>query len=300
MNRKLVGRCALGSLMVGATLSGPASAAYTWDSPYSHQDTFGSKSLFYSKYRWDGRTLTREDTDRDARAWATGYFGTQVGLFGRVEAPLDVSLWAVGFKNPSGTYAENGGATVSVLDKEIYEKQADSDQSWSKDISKTLFTKSGKFELAGFIPFTVEGEAKMGMHAGFSTGAYSNWYLGRADSHYGTAGVSMDIGGDLDAVLDAEAGWSGVAAVGVTATFRLLDVDVTPSSYARHVLPFNSEHYVYIQQKNKLPIHVRSMSGKVEIRGEYVGQTYKDEIFRWDAPIDKTWTQVDETWSFYL
>lgn len=300
MHRKLTGLCAVGTLLAGASLTASASAAYTWNSPYSYQDTFGNTGLFYSKYRWEGRTLTQEESDGEARARAQERFYVKVGLFGTSKMAVDVEAYSEGFRNKSGGYAKTGFVSVEVLDQDVYQKSADDSQEWSKDISKTLFKKKGTFELAGFIPITVEGEVKMGMHAGLSTGAYSAAYLGRSNSHYGTAGVSFDNGGDLDAILDAEAGWSGVAAVGVTSTFRLLDVDVTPSSYARHVFPFNADKYVYIQQKNKLPIHVRSMSGKVEIRGEYVGQTYKDEIFRWNAPVDKTWTAVDDEYSFYL
>jgi hypothetical protein len=240
-------------------------------------------------------------TNGSTESKATQNFYAEARLFGLTKRIFEVDSSGRAYMTTSGSKGLSTSGRVLILGNEHWGNSSSSGPtSYSHPFFRTLIHKQKTYLLAGFIPITVIGDVTMIIVAGMNATAVSGVYDSRvAGSHYGRGTASIGMGGDIDAQLDAFAGWDDVAAVGVTGEFRLLDVDVTPTADSLQIAKWGgSQTYVY--WSNTLPISVKSMAGKIKIWAEYLWQKHTNTVFNWNAPFENSWTQVNNTGTVFL
>jgi hypothetical protein len=195
-----------------------------------------------------------------------------VQVLGSYQVPLVVNATAASdHVVPSAgapTFTRSGRVVVKLMGNVVHDvtgtvncgtqwRGCDSyDTSWDK----TFFQAQDEFAV-GPIPVTVTAKVRGNAHAGASAYAVSAPYFGIVTSLTGQTQARLTSGAYVSASLDAFAGVPYVLGVGVDLTFKLIDVQVTPSSSTNVALTqAGASTIIY---KNQLPISLSTMSGSV-------------------------------------
>lgn len=175
----------------------------------------------------------------------------------------------------AGKYATVGGR-VKMMGKTLWtpdpegqvgcEPSPDVDTacaSYDKDLSATFFRVPIAKFMISFVPVNVYGSVGGGIygHLGVRTTAMQGLPAKRGH-HLGIVSVTGSSGAYASASLDAFAGIEGVLAVGVTTSFRVIDVSGVLSNRVTHR---NDDVVKTFISKYDLGFNIKSMSGKVDV-----------------------------------
>lgn len=128
--------------------------------------------------------------------------------------------------------------------------------SWEKNFFHTEATFT-----VGPVPVTVSADIKGNAYASVDASGSATNYLGIKNTLYGSSAASFQAGAYVTTQLGAFAGISGVLGVGVTASFKLIDVEAKPVTSNKAALA--SAGTSPIQWKNQIPVTLSTMGGNV-------------------------------------
>jgi hypothetical protein len=305
----------LAGILGGALVLTTATAAHAADIQYygfsaeSQSDGFGNGN-FGANYNWYGaqQVYSVNVSNGSWRMYnAVESFETSATLFGRKEVPIDVlaESTADGTTNDSlWDFTAGGYSTTSVMGTTIYFATASTCTpsanhvryctAFDQSLSRTLFSGSASFTV-GFVPVTVSASVVGNVHAGQSTTADASRYLGIKDSVFESQNASMNAGAYVQANLSAFAGISGVLAVGVNGSFKLIDIAVSPTSSQRTVAWSGGYGGTW---SNKLPFALNTMSGSVDVWAQ-ISPFWKPStnLISWSG-LSWNYLAVDDTSNF--
>ena len=285
-----------------------ASTAYQHMTNINQGEQYGNSDIYaswgYMSYELARLDLTEPPTVAENTVLRTSESGvglwTTAGLFGLQKVPISASTWARATQNrvgsASSTYFAGVAGNVAVMGSQWYYLPLSSPAcpsgsgpgncaGFDRSASTTLFSTSKTFTL-GPIPVTVDGSVVATMHEGLSSKAYSARYVGSANTFYGSTSANLNASAYLSANFGAFAGIPDVVGVGVTASFRLLEIAVTPASSNTFV----SSPTGLTQYSNSMPLTVRTMSGRVDVTAT-LGFSYTKNIVSWSG--------YSNTWNLY-
>ncbi|HMJ11768.1 MAG TPA: hypothetical protein VK524_10170 [Polyangiaceae bacterium] len=207
-------------------------------------------------------------------------------VFGNMQVPLDVHSLA---GNSNGMQTNTYGK-VAMMGNMLFENwgamgcYGDAKTrcvAFEKSLSTTLFQAQYTFTL-GPVPVTVKAKITGTLHAGVSALSHSNKYIGKLDSLYGKTAANMDAGGYVTTRMDAYAGIEDVLGVGVTLTFKLIDVGAASASGQTHVAPHlgSTARVIYT---NRMPLHIGTMSGRAKVWADLIFASYSKELVSWSG-----------------
>jgi hypothetical protein len=272
----------LAGIFAGALALTTATAAHAADIQYygSHSsfkhEGFGN-SNFGAYYAWGGsqQVSSFNGSVGAGRDYATQeFFDTSVTVFGRKEYPIDVQPESSTYGTPNDSlwdFSAHAYSRASVMGTIIYFATASTCTpaanhvryctSFDQSLSRTLFSTSASFTV-GFVPVTVSASIVGNVHAGQSTTADATRYLGIKDSVFEGQSSGMNAGAYVQANLSAFAGISGILAVGVNGSFKLIDIAVSPTSSQRTFAYSGGYGGTW---SNKLPFALNTMGGSVDV-----------------------------------
>lgn len=269
----------------GALILSTATAAQASDIQYSgsHVASLGQSfgnSNFGARYDWvgaQGVSSVNDSSGSEREYYSSEFFQVSATLFGQTAYPIEVvpgsQVW--GTTNDSSWGLQAGAYSGAwVMGTNIYLSGASTCtpasnhvrycSTFDRSISRTLFSTSASFTV-GFVPVTVSASVVGNLHAGLSTSADATRFFGLNDTAFETLNSAMNASAYVQANLSAFAGISGVLAVGVSGSFKLIDIAVSPNSFQR--TDADSGGYAGTWY-NKLPLALSSMSGSVDVWAE--------------------------------
>ncbi|RYZ03520.1 MAG: hypothetical protein EOO73_27690 [Myxococcales bacterium] len=170
-----------------------------------------------------------------------------------------------------GTNSRSAWVAVNFLGNVVYDQTSTTacgSTSYSSCAShgtsweQTFFHAEDTFTV-GVVPVTVSADIKGNAYASVKASASASYYLGIKSALLGSTAASFNAGAYVTTKLDAFAGISGVLGVGVTASFKLIDVEAKPVTSNKAA--FASAGSSPIQWKNEIPVTLSTMGGNVSV-----------------------------------
>jgi hypothetical protein len=298
MKKQIGKRLLIGANLLWTLCAAQSAVANTDSNPKSWGKSAGNSTL-YGGFTWQSEPETSAGIWADylnINTNASQSFDVNFKVFGNNRPALYLSTLTSATDFYLGT---SYGQYAIVNGKEIHDGHSlDSgtqlDETYSPDgISKTFGSWSTSFTV-GICPSvnvkaTVTADLKIKLR---SVASVTN-----PNGHFtGTAKSSIVGGAGLNAKLSASCGVSGVLAVGVTGNFRLIDVEVGPSTTTK-VEYYSGAKSVASSWSHKLDVDVNLLSGSVYVTVDTAIKDYKEKLFSWGSVYDEEFTPISDSGS---
>ena len=304
---KRLGWTAMIAVALGATLLEGSASAYYGTRLGSRAESFGN-SLFAATYSWNSQVVwTGSGGFPNGWGWdsaAYQAFKVSAQVFGSNNWIIDQSVSA-----QSTSMADSTSQTVHQKNAWIVSKVMGIQQvgpicpggdastavaclTWSSSVS--LFNASATYAI-GFVPVTVRAQVLGNLHGGGTASARNQAYLGLNHSNVAFDSTTQDVGSYVAVNLSASAGIV-VASAGVTGSFRLIDISITPSNSLKHLATpgFYSRSTTAV-----LPFNITTMGGSVDLWADtFLGRVGTLNLITWNGYSLVNQTVINDATSF--
>jgi len=295
--------------LVGASLlllGSNAHAQYYLDQHREYHDGDSSgNGNFSAYYIWDGDTRNTASSNtsnkRESAAWQQ--FGAGATVLGASLEAVYAEAGAESFLSSNGSYQKVQWGTVRFAGQDIFNQTVWNTTcpgqgasygctSYSNSLSKTLFSAGPIAFTIGPVPVFVSASVKGSISGGLSATTYSASYIGKSDSLYGRSTAGLTAGAYVSSDNYAEVGIPYVVSIGAGLHFKLIDVSISPTMYAKEaVYPSGGVVKGTRLYNNVEPVTINTMSGSVDVFAKLFGATIASKtLISWSGyTYSDTW-----------